>query len=84
MLMYVIAAVEGRALADVQDILREFAANIEVSASSGSSSSSSSSSNNTGDEKAIQTTESVRQRKVLIEWSACLQHILQQRPGIQS
>jgi hypothetical protein len=82
MLMYVIAAVEGRALADVQDILREFAANIEVSASSGSSSSSSN--NNTGDEKAVQTTESVRQRKVLIEWSACLQHILQQRPGIQS
>lgn len=80
--MYVIAAVEGRALADVQEILREFAANIEVSASSGSSSSSSS--NNTGDEKAVQTTESVRQRKVLIEWSACLQHILQQRPGIQS
>jgi hypothetical protein len=80
--MYVIAAVEGRALADVQDILREFAANIEVSASSGSSSSSSN--NNTGDEKAVQTTESVRQRKVLIEWSACLQHILQQRPGNQS
>ena len=77
--MYVIAAVEGRALSDVQDILREFAANIEVSASSGSSSS-----NNSGDEKAVQTTESVRQRKVLIEWSACLQHILQQRPGNQS
>jgi len=63
-------SVEGRSLEDVQAALREFVASIEVSAGGGSSADS--------DEKITQLTESKRQRQLLIEWSACLLHILQQ------
>jgi hypothetical protein len=66
-------AVDGCSLANVQSTVREFAANIEVAGSRRRSSSSSEQALASG---GMHLAESAKQRQTLIEWSACLQHIL--------
>ena len=68
-----IIGVDGCALSQVLDTLRELAANIEIS----SAASESQQAKSDGDKKTTEANEGTLQRQTLIEWSACLRHILQ-------